>query len=112
MQILSNLSGFHHLSLKILLAPLHTLRIRHTYLYILYIYIFLFSDLSYFDVLLLYNTTIIMSQVLNLSSVANWLGEQLEDKDGFVPKTMLCLPIYNGQRDVIGVAQLINKVSF
>ncbi len=49
-------------------------------------------------------------QVLNLSSVANWLGESLEDKDGFVPKTMLCLPIFNGQHDVIGVAQLINKV--
>ena len=48
--------------------------------------------------------------MLNLSSVANWLGEKLEDKDGFVPKTMLCLPIFNGQRDVIGVAQLINKV--
>ena len=55
---------------------------------------------------------LLLYQVLNLSSVANWLGEQLEDKDGFVPKTMLCLPIYNGQRDVIGVAQLINKVSF
>ena len=49
--------------------------------------------------------------MLNLSSVANWLGEELEDKDGFVPKTMLCLPIFNGQRDVIGVAQLINKVN-
>ena len=80
-------------------------------LHILLICFFLFCDLSYFDVLL-YNTTTVMSQVLNLSSVANWLGEQLEDKDGFVPKTMLCLPIYNGQRDVIGVAQLINKVSF
>ena len=43
--------------------------------------------------------------------MANWLGEKLEDKDGFVPKTMLCLPIFNGQRDVIGVAQLINKVT-
>lgn len=105
-----NLTGFHHLSLEISLA-LYIL-LRHTYLYILFIYFFLFSELSYFDVLLLYNTTTIMSQVLNLSSVANWLGEQLEDKDGFVPKTMLCLPIYNGQRDVIGVAQLINKVSF
>ena len=39
------------------------------------------------------------------------MGEKLEDKDGFVPKTMLCLPIFNGQRDVIGVAQLINKVT-
>jgi hypothetical protein len=48
--------------------------------------------------------------VLNLSNVGAWLGENLEDRDGFVPKTMLCLPIFNGQRDVIGVAQLINKV--
>ena len=49
-------------------------------------------------------------QVLNLSSVTDWLGEKLEDNDGFIPKTMLCLPIFNGSRDVIGVAQLINKV--
>jgi cGMP-specific 3',5'-cyclic phosphodiesterase len=56
------------------------------------------------------NATSIFFQVLNLSSVAAWLGENLEDRDGFVPKTMLCLPIFNGQRDVIGVAQLINKV--
>ena len=41
---------------------------------------------------------------------ASWLGEKLEDNDGFIPKTMLCLPIFNGSRDVIGVAQLINKV--
>ena len=47
---------------------------------------------------------------MNLSNVGAWLGENLEDRDGFVPKTMLCLPIFNGQRDVIGVAQLINKV--
>ena len=38
------------------------------------------------------------------------MGETIEDRDGFVPKTMLSLPIFNGQRDVIGVAQLINKV--
>ena len=42
--------------------------------------------------------------------MANWMGETIEDRDGFVPKTMLSLPIFNGQRDVIGVAQLINKV--
>jgi hypothetical protein len=28
-----------------------------------------------------------------------------------LPKSILCMPIYNGQRQVIGVAQLINKVS-
>ena len=47
---------------------------------------------------------------MNLNSVASWLGEKLEDRDGFIPKTMLSFPIFNGQRDVIGVAQLINKV--
>ena len=55
--------------------------------------------------------TVFVFQVLNLSNVGAWLGENLEDRDGFVPKTMLCLPIFNGQRDVIGVAQLINKVN-
>lgn len=48
-------------------------------------------------------------EVLNLSNVAEWFGEDLEDRDGFVPRTMLSLPIFNGQRTVIGVAQLINK---
>ena len=48
---------------------------------------------------------------MNVNSVANWLGEKIEDRDGFIPKTMLSLPIFNGQRDVIGVAQLINKVT-
>ena len=38
------------------------------------------------------------------------MGEKLEDRDGFIPKTMLSVPIFNGARDVIGVAQLINKV--
>jgi len=52
-------------------------------------------------------------EVLNLSNVTSWLGEEreYEESDGFVPHNMLCVPIFNGQRDVIGVAQLINKVS-
>ena len=51
-------------------------------------------------------------QVLNLNSVANFLGvEQFSEEDGFVPKTMISVPIFNSQREVIGVAQLINKVS-
>ena len=55
--------------------------------------------------------TIALFQVLNLSNVSSWLGEELEpDDDGFVPNTMLSIPIYNGTRDLIGVAQLINKV--
>ena len=49
--------------------------------------------------------------MLNLSNVANWLGEEsFEESDGFVPLNMLCVPIFNGLGEVIGVAQLINKV--
>ena len=33
------------------------------------------------------------------------------ESDGFVPETMLCLPIFNRNKIVIGVAQLMNKVS-
>jgi hypothetical protein len=36
--------------------------------------------------------------------------ETFSEQDGFVPMNMLCVPIFNGQHDVIGVAQLINKV--
>ncbi|XP_023335446.1 cGMP-specific 3',5'-cyclic phosphodiesterase, partial [Eurytemora carolleeae] len=51
-------------------------------------------------------------EVLNLGSVKDWCGEELEqEEDGFTPKSMLSLPIYNGQRTVIGVAQLINKLN-
>jgi len=35
--------------------------------------------------------------------------EMREDEDGFVTKSILCMPIVNGQKTVIGVAQLINK---
>ena len=58
-------------------------------------------------------TFLLNLQVLNLSHVANWMGEEsFEEEDGFVPNNMLCVPIFNSQRDVIGVAQLINKVRF
>ena len=49
-------------------------------------------------------------EVLNLSNLSNWLGSEFEASDGFVPDNMLSVPIFNGQRDVIGVAQLIDKV--
>ncbi|XP_059082786.1 cGMP-specific 3',5'-cyclic phosphodiesterase-like isoform X2 [Tigriopus californicus] len=49
-------------------------------------------------------------EVLNLNDVASWLGEEpFVETAGFVPLNMLCVPIFNGNRDVIGVAQLINK---
>jgi hypothetical protein len=36
--------------------------------------------------------------------------EMREDDDGFMTKSILCMPIVNGQKTVIGVAQLMNKV--
>ena len=52
-------------------------------------------------------------QILNVSSVSQWLRMKtaLSEADGFEPSSMLCVPIFNGTTDdVIGVAQLINKV--
>jgi hypothetical protein len=51
-------------------------------------------------------------QVLNLNSNTNCLFEGDDDFDGFVPKAMLSVPIFNRQHQVIGVAQLINKAIF
>ncbi len=50
-------------------------------------------------------------EILHLSNVAKFLGEQyqFEEDDGFAPRNMLCVPIFNGQSDLIGVAQLVNK---
>ena len=48
-----------------------------------------------------------------MSSVSQWLRMKraLSESDGFEPSSMLCVPIFNGTNDdVIGVAQLINKV--
>ncbi|XP_040576240.2 cGMP-specific 3',5'-cyclic phosphodiesterase [Lepeophtheirus salmonis] len=48
-------------------------------------------------------------EALNLGSLQTWLGDESCEVDGFIPKNMLCVPIFNGQGEVIGVAQLINK---
>lgn len=49
-------------------------------------------------------------QILNIGDVSTWMNhEMLEDEDGFLTKSILCMPIVNGQKTVIGVAQLINK---
>jgi len=50
-------------------------------------------------------------QILNIGDVSTWMNQEtLEDEDGFATKSILCMPIVNGQKTVIGVAQLINKV--
>jgi len=50
----------------------------------------------------------VTSEVLNLDQVDDWGGNEEEDVH---PRSMLTLPIYNGQNTVIGVAQLTNKVN-
>ena len=48
-----------------------------------------------------------MFQVVNLRPEEVWSSP--EDENFFV-KCILCMPILNGQKTLIGVAQLINKV--
>lgn len=49
-------------------------------------------------------------QILNIGDVSSWLKKDIGQLDGEPIKSILCMPIVNGQRSVIGVAQLINKV--
>nr|CAD7407059.1 unnamed protein product [Timema poppensis] len=50
-------------------------------------------------------------QILNIGDVSSWMSqEEREDEDGFLTRSILSMPIVNGQKTVIGVAQLINKV--
>nr|CAD7574559.1 unnamed protein product [Timema californicum] len=49
-------------------------------------------------------------QILNIGDVSSWMSqEEREDEDGFLTRSILSMPIVNGQKTVIGVAQLINK---
>ncbi|KAK9879966.1 hypothetical protein WA026_008477 [Henosepilachna vigintioctopunctata] len=48
-------------------------------------------------------------QILNIGDVGAWLNLQHSEGDAESAKTILCMPIINGQRRLIGVAQLINK---
>ncbi|XP_044271443.1 cGMP-specific 3',5'-cyclic phosphodiesterase isoform X2 [Tribolium madens] len=48
-------------------------------------------------------------QILNIGDVKTWLSEQHSEGDAESARTILCMPILNGQRNLIGVAQLINK---
>lgn len=49
-------------------------------------------------------------QILNIGDVETWLKKELWDTEKDPIRSILCMPIVNGQRSVIGVAQLINKV--
>ncbi|CAL1673761.1 unnamed protein product [Lasius platythorax] len=48
-------------------------------------------------------------QILNIGDVATWLKKDVMESGRKPIRSILCMPIVNGQRIVIGVAQLINK---
>ncbi|XP_020294771.1 cGMP-specific 3',5'-cyclic phosphodiesterase-like isoform X2 [Pseudomyrmex gracilis] len=48
-------------------------------------------------------------QILNIGDVTTWLKKDVMESGQELIKSILCMPIVNGQRIVIGVAQLINK---
>ncbi|XP_071567949.1 cGMP-specific 3',5'-cyclic phosphodiesterase isoform X1 [Temnothorax nylanderi] len=48
-------------------------------------------------------------QILNIGDVATWLKKDVMESGKEPIRSILCMPIVNGQRIVIGVAQLINK---
>ncbi|XP_057329164.1 cGMP-specific 3',5'-cyclic phosphodiesterase-like [Microplitis mediator] len=48
-------------------------------------------------------------QILNIGDAAIWLRKGVVDSSKEPIRSILCMPIVNGQRSVIGVAQLINK---
>lgn len=50
-------------------------------------------------------------QILNIGDVATWSKKDVVQCGDESIKSILCMPIANGQRTVIGVAQLINKVT-
>lgn len=56
------------------------------------------------------------NKFLNISDVSKWRRDngmvtETGANDAVNVRTMLCMPIVNANKDVIGVAQLINKVS-
>lgn len=52
----------------------------------------------------------VTGQILNIGDVTTWLKKDVVQSGSEPIKSILCMPIANGQRTVIGVAQLINKV--
>lgn len=48
-------------------------------------------------------------EILNIGDVASWLKVPSLETGSEPARSILCMPIANGQKDVIGVAQLINK---
>ncbi|KAK4296300.1 hypothetical protein Pmani_031195 [Petrolisthes manimaculis] len=49
-------------------------------------------------------------QTININNVVEWLGGPLED-EGQITNSVLTIPIFNSSRQILGVAQMINKHS-
>ena len=50
-----------------------------------------------------------IDQTVNISDVEEWLGTPLDD-DGHLVYSVLTIPVYNANKQILGVAQMINKV--
>lgn len=50
-------------------------------------------------------------QILNIGNARTWLKDFKICPDAMDAKTILCMPILNGKKTMIGVAQLINKAN-
>lgn len=50
-------------------------------------------------------------QILNIVDVRSWLKERHSEGDAESARTILCMPIINSQKALIGVAQMINKAN-
>lgn len=52
-----------------------------------------------------------MNKQLFEEEIGCFLSWQFQDEHGFTSKSVLCMPIHNSDRTIIGVTQLINKVN-
>lgn len=53
-------------------------------------------------------------QILNIGDLSTWMNQEVTgdgESNDLVARCILCMPIINSQKQVIGVAQLINKVN-
>lgn len=50
-------------------------------------------------------------QILNIGDVKTWLKDSKTAPDAMEARAILCMPIINGKKTMIGVAQLINKTN-
>ncbi|KAI8793709.1 dual 3,5-cyclic-AMP and -GMP phosphodiesterase 11A, partial [Biomphalaria glabrata] len=58
--------------------------------------------------------TLVAGETLNIEDLTRYggfVGHHVPEDNGFSAKSVLCMPIHNSDRTIIGVTQLINKVN-